>query len=81
LSLINRLEVARSTEDREDTSKVAERTTSYTIGDRVQIRNPNRFQAKRGYIVKIGDSCITVQTATGSKIVRAPKNLILIVDD
>jgi hypothetical protein len=39
------------------------------------------FQAKGGNIVKIGDSLTTVQTATGSKIGQASKNLILILED
>jgi hypothetical protein len=47
------------------------------IGDRVRIRNPGRFQANRGTIIRIGTSRITVQARNGSKIIRAPHNLYL----
>jgi hypothetical protein len=47
------------------------------IGDHVRIRNPARYQAVRGTIVRIGTSRITVQARNGSKIVRAPHNLFL----
>jgi hypothetical protein len=46
------------------------------IGDRVRIRNPGVFQQNRGTIIKIGTSRITVLTRNGTKVVRAPKNLI-----
>jgi peptidoglycan hydrolase CwlO-like protein len=48
------------------------------VGDKVQIRNPRPNQENRGTIVKIGASNITVQTATGTKIIRAPHNLSLV---
>jgi hypothetical protein len=48
----------------------------FAIGDRVQIRNSARYQANRGTIIRIGTSRITVETWNGSKIVRAPHNLI-----
>jgi hypothetical protein len=41
------------------------------------LKNPGVFQATRGTIIKIDTSCITVQAHNGTKIVRAPKNLIL----
>ena len=50
--------------------------SEFVIGDRVQIENPNRFQANKGRIIKIGDR-ITVLTKNGTKIQRAAKNLIL----
>jgi hypothetical protein len=48
----------------------------FAIGDRVRIRNPARYQANRGTIIRIGTSRITVKTRNGSKIVRTPHNLI-----
>ena len=47
----------------------------FAVGDRVKIKNPGLLQASKGEIEKIGKSRITVKTSTGSKIVRAPKNL------
>ena len=52
-------------------------TKGFNLGDKVRIRNPNPFQADRGVITKIGNSRITIQTKSGSKLQRAPKNLIL----
>jgi transcription antitermination factor NusG len=48
------------------------------VGDRVRIRNPGRFQAVRGTVVKVNNTTnrATVQARDGSKIVRAPHNLI-----
>ena len=53
-------------------------TTEFKIGNLVQIRNPKPFQIKKGIIIKIGTGTnrITVQSKNGSKIVRAPSNLI-----
>jgi hypothetical protein len=51
-------------------------TRDFAIGDRVRIRNPGVFQTDRGSIVKIGTTRITVLARNGTKIVRAPKNLI-----
>jgi transcription antitermination factor NusG len=48
----------------------------FKIGDLVRIINPKPFQKKKGKIVKIGTNRITVQPNNGSKIVRAPSNLI-----
>jgi hypothetical protein len=53
------------------------RVPEFVIGDKVRIKNPTRFQANRGVMTKIGSSRITVQTKSGNKILRAPKNLIL----
>ena len=50
--------------------------SEFAIGDQVRIANPNRFQANKGRIIKIGDR-ITVITKNGTKIQRAAKNLIL----
>ena len=50
----------------------------FRIGDRVRIKNPRLLQPSTGTVIKIGPSRITVQTASGSTIVRAQKNLELI---
>jgi hypothetical protein len=79
-TVINRIEAVRNRERRAAANNRGgtnvEGTVAFTIGDRVRILNPSRFQANRGTIIRIGDR-ITVQTATGNKIVRAPKNLVL----
>jgi hypothetical protein len=62
---------ARATRVPPDTSR------ALAIGDRVRVRNPGRFQAVRGTIVRIGTSRITVQARNRSKIIRAPHNLFL----
>jgi hypothetical protein len=50
----------------------------FAIGDRVRIRNPNRHQATRGTITKIGTTRITVTSLCGrEKVIREPKNLVL----
>jgi hypothetical protein len=49
----------------------------FAIGDKVRTKNPTRFQADQGVITKIGPNRVTVHTKVGSKILRAPKNLIL----
>jgi hypothetical protein len=48
------------------------------VGDRVRIRNPRRFQAVRGRVIKVSTptSRVTVQARDESKIVREPHNLI-----
>jgi hypothetical protein len=50
---------------------------AFAVGDRVRILNPNRLQPDRGAITKIGRSRITVEARNGTKIIRAPRNLIL----
>ncbi len=52
-------------------------TGEFAIGDRVIVKNPNPFQTDRGKITKIGKKRITLTTQSGSKILRAPKNLVL----
>jgi transcription antitermination factor NusG len=47
----------------------------FKIGDRVRIKNPRVFQTSTGTVAKIGENRITVRTPSGSKIVRAHKNL------
>jgi hypothetical protein len=76
--LLQRLE--RLNENEIDTfgSAATQTTREFRIGDLVQIKNPKPFQAKKGTIVKIGvgTNRVTVQSKSGSKIVRAPSNLI-----
>jgi hypothetical protein len=49
----------------------------FRIGDLVRIKNPKPFQIKKGIIIKIGTGTnrITVQSKSGTKIIRAPSNL------
>jgi transcription antitermination factor NusG len=78
-ALLARLETAvenEATQNREISREVRP-TGAFALGDRVRIRNPNPFQATRGTITKIGDQRITVTSRSGSKILRAPKNLEL----
>jgi hypothetical protein len=56
-------------------STLPEPTRKFAIGDRVRITNPRPFQVTTGLVQKIGTRRITVRTASGSNIVRAPKNL------
>jgi dsDNA-specific endonuclease/ATPase MutS2 len=77
--LLARLERARINEARRTgiQDKEESSTREFAIGDKVRIKNPTRFQVNQGVITKIGSSRITVHTKTGSKILRAPKNLVL----
>jgi hypothetical protein len=61
-------------------TRTRDRARELQIGDPVIIRNPTVFQlASKGKIIKINLATdrITVQTRSGSKIVRSKKNLIL----
>ena len=53
----------------------------FVLGDLVTINNPRPLQARKGTITRIGIGTdrITVTAKNGSKIVRAPFNLTLIV--
>jgi hypothetical protein len=76
--LLVRLERAKGDEARAGVYDEEESgTQKLAIGDKVRIKNPTRFQADQGVITKIGPNRVTVHTKTGSKILRAPKNLIL----
>ena len=46
------------------------------IGDEVRILNKGRFQEKSGKIIKIGKR-VTIQTKSGQKIIRDPKNVTI----
>ena len=75
--LLVRLEKARGREAKTGLHKEEEAsTTKFAFGDKVRIKNPTLFQANQGKITKIGSSRITVKTKSGTKILRAPKNLI-----
>ena len=52
--------------------------TRFSIGDRVRILNPRFLQPNEGIIIKISAIRITLRTAAGNTIVRAPKNLLLL---
>jgi hypothetical protein len=64
--------VNNSTNRQRQTTPVRE----FAISDKVRISNPGRFQPVRGTIIKIGRSRITVEARDGTKIVRAPMNLV-----
>ena len=78
--LIQRLERLNDTDDHTPGSLTTQTTREFRIGDLVQIKNPKPFQIKKGTIIKIGTGTnrITVQSKNGSKIVRAPSNLVYI---
>ena len=57
-------------------SRSANAPREFAIGDKVRIVNPNRFQPKKGTIIKIGDR-ITVLAKNGTKVYRVTKNLLL----
>jgi hypothetical protein len=76
--LLVRLERARGDEARAGVYGEEESgTRKFAIGNKVRIKNPTPFQADQGVITMIGPNRVTVHTKTGSKILRAPKNLIL----
>jgi hypothetical protein len=64
-----------------NTTTVQESNTAhvFAVGDYVRITNPGLRQSDRGIITKIGNSRITVQDRNGTKILRAPQNLVLLV--
>jgi hypothetical protein len=84
-NLLARLETARADEVRRTrsatqanaTSEAQQAPRSFAVGDRVRIINPRPLQETRGSITKVGRVRITVTTQSGSKILRAAKNLAL----
>jgi hypothetical protein len=67
-----------SRQERQERDNASRETTrEFVIGDYMLIRNLNSFQADCGKITSITASSITVKTATGSKVQRAPKNILL----
>ena len=75
--LITRLERARGNE-RQDSPRARR---ELAIGDKVRIKNPGPFQANKGTVHKIGESRVTVRTASGTKILRAHKNIVFDNDE
>jgi hypothetical protein len=85
--VLTRLEKAREKEEKKEVGQTATAQVDQTkeeltheirdfaVGQEVRIKNPNFLQTDRGTITKIGQSRITVQTKSGSKIQRAPKNI------
>jgi uncharacterized protein YydD (DUF2326 family) len=63
--------------EREHSDTAADIPREFRIGDSVIINNPGRLQAKRGVIVKIGASRVTVKPRIGANIQRSPNNLTL----
>ena len=70
--LLDRLEKAQAKEG----ATKSDEPRQFEIGDYVTITNPNLFQANKGTVTKIGPSRVTVTTNNGTKILRAPKNLV-----
>jgi hypothetical protein len=52
-------------------------TVEFAIGRQGHSKEPEPFQANPGKITKIGNKRITLTTQSGSKILRATKNLVL----
>jgi hypothetical protein len=75
--LLQRLTHLSESEDNDNTTGQANAPRELAVGDRVKITNPGRFQANSCRIIKIGTSHVPVQAKNGTKIVRAPKNLVL----
>ena len=77
-ALLARLaQAANSPRPAEPTSTAADPPNrGLRLGDYVRIRNPGPFQPVTGTIIKIGQKYITVQAQNGTKVLRAPKNLI-----
>jgi hypothetical protein len=73
--LLQRL--GRLSESEDNATPLPTTAREFVVGDRVRIRNPGRLQPVRGTVTKIGRVRITVEARNGTKIVRAPKNLIL----
>jgi hypothetical protein len=77
LQRLERLSISDTTTLGSPTTRT-QTTREFRIGDLVQVKNPKPFQIKKGRIIRIGADTnrITVQSKNGSKIVRAPSNLI-----
>ena len=84
--VLTRLEKAREKEQKKEvggaakapadqTKQELDENRDFEVGQEVRIKNPSFLQTDRGTIYKIGQSRITVQTKSGSKIQRAPKNI------
>jgi hypothetical protein len=69
--------ISQRNTEREYFDAAADTPRELRVGDRVIINNPGVFQPKRGVIIKIGASRITVKPRSGPNIQRSPNNLIL----
>jgi hypothetical protein len=76
-NLLKRLGQLNESEDNNTTPPSITTARAFAVGDRVRIKNPGLLQPARGTIIKIGRTRTTVEARNGTKIVRAPKNLIL----
>ena len=78
-NLLQRLGRLNESEDHNNNATPPPITTArvFAVGDRVRIKNPGLLQPVRGAITNMGKTRITVEARNGTKIVRAPKNLIL----
>jgi hypothetical protein len=63
--------------EREFFDATADTPRDFQVGDRVRVVNPKLFQPRKGVITNIGDSRITIQGQNGTKVQRAPYNLVL----
>jgi hypothetical protein len=77
--LLQRLGRLSESDDNNNTPLLPATAREFAVGDRVPRRNPGWSQPVRGTITKIRRSCITVEAHNGTKIVQAPKNLILAI--
>ena len=59
----------------EQTQNEQEDPDILNIGDKVYIKNPGRFQERRGTICNIGNQRVTILTKRGKKIIQAPFNV------
>lgn len=69
---LSRLQEARGSSS---SATEAQGARAFRIGDMVRIKNPNRLQPIRGKVTKISPKRITVTSASGTTVVRAPKNV------
>ena len=77
-TLIARLgRLSESAENNREATPALFTTREFVIGDKVRIKNPRVLQSNKGTIVRVGDNRITVLAKNGTRIIRAPKNLIL----
>ena len=77
-ALLTRLTRSRQADnERENVDTAADIPREFRVGDRVIINNPGRLQAKRGVVIKIGASRVTVKPRIGANIQRSPNNLAL----
>jgi hypothetical protein len=77
--LVQRLARLTNSGNNNTTTERSNTAHVFSVGDYVRITNPGLRQSDRGIITKIGNSRITVQDRNGTKILRAPKNLVLLV--